>query len=302
MRRGSARLGAVALALGLVGFTATGAHAQDKGPNTGRISFSGGIDVPTDYFFRGIVQEKDSFLDDSYILQPYGDLTFKLWEGKGPLSAVGLTIGLWNSLHGGPTGVEGGAGGLESTDPKIWYESDFYTKLGATFFEDFTASLIYTAYMSPNGRFDTYQELAFGLGYNDSKLLGPFALNPSLLVAFEVNGQADAGRHRGVYLQAGVSPGLTLMEKSRVPLSLSFPLLVGLSLSEYYEFGGDDETFGYFSGGVAASVPLAFMPAAYGAWQARAGVSVLVLGDALEQVNNREDTEIIGNLGLALTY
>ena len=61
------------------------------------------------------------------------------------------------------------------------------------------------------------QELAFSLGYNDSKLLGPFALNPSVLVAFEMKGQADAGRHRGVYLQAGVTPGYTVNAKGTYP-------------------------------------------------------------------------------------
>lgn len=72
------------------------------GPNTGRISLSAGIDVPTDYYFRGIVQETEG-----YILQPYGDVTVKLVERAGPMSNLGFTLGLWNSLHGGPTGVEG---------------------------------------------------------------------------------------------------------------------------------------------------------------------------------------------------
>ena len=293
MRWDSVRMWTVALAL--VGLCASGADAQDKGPNTGRISFSGGMDYTTDYFFRGILQE-----DEDYILQPYGDLTFKLWDGQGPLNAVGLTFGLWNSLHGGPTGVDGAV-----ADPKVWYEADFYTKLSATMFEDLTAGLLYTAYMSPNDAFGTVQELALTLAYNDAGLLGPFALNPSVVLAYELDGQTDLGRHRGVYLQLGVSPGLTLFEKSRAPFSLTFPLLVGLSLSDYYEevgIGGNNDRFGYFSGGVAASVPLAFIPPAYGSWQARAGASVLVLGDNLKQVNNGDDTEVIGTVGLALTY
>jgi hypothetical protein len=293
MRLGNVRVWAAALALALVGLSASGADAQDKGPNTGRISFSGGMDYTTAYFFRGIFQE-----DDDYILQPYGDLTVRLWDDKGPLNAVGLTVGLWNSLHGGPSGVDG-----PNADPKVWYESDFYTKLSATVFEDLTAGLLYTAYMSPNDRFGTVQELALTLAYDDARLWGPFALRPSVVLAFELEGQADAGSHRGVYLQAGVSPGFTLFEKRRAPLSVTFPLLVGLSLSDYYEFGtGNDDTFGYFSGGVALGVPLAFIPAAYGSWQARAGVSVVILGDNLQQVNEGDDTAVIGSVGLALTY
>jgi hypothetical protein len=299
MRRGNMRVWMVALAL--VGLVATAADAQDKGPNTGRISFSGGIDVPTDYFFRGIAQEKDGFVDGNYILQPYGDLTVKLLEGQGAVTNIGLTFGLWNSLHGGPSGVEGSA----SVDPKVWYEADFYTKLSATVLDDFTAALIYTAYMSPNDRFATYEEVALSLGYNDSKLLGPFALNPSVLIAFETDGQADAGRGEGTYLQFGITPGYTFNAKGAYPLSVTLPLVVGLSLSDYYErigVGGDDDTFGYFSVGPAASLPLRFIPTAYGSWQARAGLSVLVLGENLEAANTGDDIEVIGSLGLALTY
>jgi hypothetical protein len=96
-----------------------------------------------------------------------------------------------------------------------------------------------------------------------------------------------------------VAPGLTLLDL----VSLSFPLAVGLSLKDYYEFGtGDDDTFGYFSGGVAASVPLKFIPAKFGTWTAKTGVTVLVLGDNLEKINRSDRTEVIGTFGLAFSY
>jgi hypothetical protein len=269
------------------------APVADAKPNTGRVSLTAGVDWTTDYYFRGILQE-----DKDYIFQPYGEITFKLLEGGPAFGNLGLTIGTWNSLHGGPTGVDG-----NNTDPDLWYESDFYTKLGWTFLEDFTSAVIYTAYMSPNDRFGTVQEVAFSLGYNDSKLLGPFALNPSLLLAFEFKGQADAGNHRGVYLQAGISPGYTFNAGGSYPVTLSVPLLVGLSVSEYYEFGtGDDDTFGFFQGGVTLAVPLAFVPASFGTWTVKGGLSVLQLGDNLKAINNSDRTEVIGTIGLAFTY
>jgi hypothetical protein len=274
---------------------ATDTAAQDdKGPNTGRLSLSGGIDFPTDYYFRGIVQETRD-----YIIQPYGDLTFKLWDGVPAFSNLALTIGTWNSLHGGPTGIEG-----PNTDPKIWYESDFYTKVGWTMFENFSAGIIYTAYMSPNDFFGTVQELAVSLGFDDSKLLGPFSLKPTVLFAFEVKGQADAGAHKGIYMQAGITPSYTFLEKSTYPITLSVPVLVGVSVDEYYEFGsGKDSTFGYFQGGVGLSVPLAFIPASFGSWQIKTGVNVLQLGGNVRDVNKQRDpTEIIGSVGIAFTY
>jgi hypothetical protein len=289
-RRAVSALAAVALVTGV----AAGAAAQEeKGPNTGRLSLSAGMDWTTHYFFRGILQE-----DQDLILQPYAEIGFTLMEGTPAFGDVALAVGLWNSLHGGPTGT-GGA----NSDPRIWYEADFYTKLGWTFLDNFKAGVIYTAYMSPNSAFDTVEELAFSLGFDDSKLLGPFSVQPTVLLAWEVAGQADGGLHRGIYLQVGLTPSYTVAEKSRYPVTLSLPLLVGLSLDDYYEFGtGDDDTFGYFQGGLGASVPLAFVPAAYGSWSLRGAVTVLVLGDNLKTVNNDDGTEVIGTLGVSFTY
>ncbi|HET9269156.1 MAG TPA: hypothetical protein VFO31_13370 [Vicinamibacterales bacterium] len=297
IRRAVAALVVGALAVAAPALAQTPAPAPappaDAKPNTGRVSLSAGADWTTDYYFRGILQE-----DRDWIVQPYGDITFKLMEGTPAFGNLGLTVGLWNSLHGGPTGIDG-----NRTDPDLWYESDFYTKVGWTFLEDFSSAIIYTAYMSPNDSFRTVQELAFSLGYNDSKLLGPFALNPSVLVAFEVKGQADAGRHRGVYLQAGIAPGYTFNAKGTYPVTLTVPLLVGMSLSEYYEFGtGNDDTFGFFQGGVAVAVPLAFIPPSFGSWTIKGSLNVLQLGDNLKAVNNNDRTEIIGTIGLAFAY
>ncbi len=265
-------------------------------PNTGRISISGGIDFPTDYYFRGIVQETEDT-----IMQPYLNLNIKLYEAdEGVLTGLTFTTGIWNSLHWGPTGDKALVG-----DPHNWYEADAIAGLSATFFKDLTFGVTYTAYTSPNGFFNTVQEIALGLSYNDSKLLGPFALNPSILIAFETHGQADAGRNEGVYMQVGLAPGLTLFEKSSYPLTLTFPLTLGLSLSDYYErigVGGGDDTFGYFSMGANLAVPLAFIPPSFGAWQLKASLQGLFLGENLKAANRGDGTEFIGSLGIAFTY
>ena len=128
-------------------------------------------------------------------------------------------------------------------------------------------------------------------------------MNPSVLVAFEFDGQADAGRAKGVYAQIGIAPGYTFFPDSTYPLAVSVPLSVGLSLKDYYEFGtGSDDTFGYFSGGVSVSVPLAFIPPGFGKWLVKGGVTVLYLGDNLTAVNDRDKVQVIGTLGLAFAY
>jgi hypothetical protein len=263
-------------------------------PNTGRMSISAGVDWTSAYFFRGIKQETEDL-----ILQPYGEVSFKLVENAGALTALSLTGGIWNSLQTGPTGSDSPT----ASDPKIWYEFDGYVRLSAVLWEDLTIYALYTAYTSPNNAFGTVQELALGVSYNDAKLLGPFALNPSLLVAFELDGQADAGAQKGVYAQIGLAPGYTFFADSPYPLAVSVPLAVGLSLSDYYEFGtGTDDTFGFFSGGVTVSVPLAFIPPAFGKWLIKGGVTVLYLGDNLKAVNDGDQVQVIGTLGLAFAY
>lgn len=285
---------AVVAATAAVLWTGAAANAQEQGPNTGRISLNAGVDFPTSYYFRGILQENQDF-----IMQPFADITFKLYESKGPLSTLGVTLGTWNSFHGGPTGMEG----KNTVDPKMWYEADFYATLSTTWFEDLTAALTYTAYLSPNDAFGSVQEIALGLTYNDAKWLGPFALNPTVLVAFELVGQADAGDSLGAVIQIGIAPGYTFFKETAYPLALSFPIAVSLSLYDYYEFGtGNNDTFGALSYGVKASIPLKFIPAALGSWQARASLIGYHFGDNLTRVNNGDRNAVVGLFGLSFSY
>ena len=93
-------------------------------------------------------------------------------------------------------------------------------------------------------------------------------------------------------------PGLLLDDTGVV-----VPLAVGLSLKDYYEFGtGSDDTFGYFSGGVTVSVPLAFIPPDFGKWLVKAGVTVLYLGDNLKTIDDGDRVQVIGTVGLAFAY
>ncbi|MFQ5803918.1 MAG: hypothetical protein ACE5JQ_13565 [Candidatus Methylomirabilales bacterium] len=264
------------------------------GENKGRISLSAGVDFPTAYFFRGILQE-----DGGFIAQPYVDATLTLYEGEKGLNSVGATLGIWNSFHAGASGGSG-----PNSDPKIWYEADLYGGFTFGLFDKFETGVTYTAYTSPNGAFSTVQEVSFSFSFDDSDLLGPFALSPSALLAVEVKGQADGGSNKGVYLQLGVEPGLTLIESEKYPVSLSFPLTLGLSLSDYYQdpVTGDDSTFGYFDLGVALSMPLGFIPADYGSWDFYVKGDFLFLGNSLEAINNDEDFQAIATIGVSLAY
>lgn len=264
------------------------------GTNEGRVSLDVGVDFTTDYYFRGIIQETE----DS-IIQPYAEIGLNLYEGEGGLNSISGILGIWNSFHGGPTGADGDA----TTDPKFWYESDLYAGLAVGFAEVFELGFSYILYTSPNGTFTDVGEFDISLSFDDSKLLGPFALSPSATLAFEVDGQADGGTDEGIYLQLGVEPGFSLVENDQVSVGVSVPLTLGLSLSDYYEFGtGSDDTFGYFDAGVAVNVGLGLVPEDFGSLSLTIAGHFLFLGDNLETANNGDSFKAIGTIGVSLSY
>ena len=278
-------LGAAAAVALVSGSLTSGAMAQS---NSGDASFSTGVDFSHAYFFRGIKQERSGI-----IAQPYMDMTFSLFEGTEGLNSVTFTIGQWNSLHTGPSGNDGPAANVAA-----WYGSDFYT--GFAFgIDNWEFGLVYTAYLSPNDTFGTVKEVALSLAVDDSALLGGFSLSPHVLMAIELGGQADGGASEGVYLELGVEPGLSL---SGTPVSVSFPLTLGLSLTDYYEgTPGNDEALGYVDLGLVASAPLP-VPESYGAWEVSGGVHLLSLGDALTSFNGDDELQAVVAFGFSIWY
>jgi hypothetical protein len=251
------------------------------------------MDFTTAYFFRGILQERDGFL-----WQPYGGLGITLYEG-GEDEFVGnlvFNVGSWNSVQSKQTLASG-------SGPANWYESDIITGFSLGLAEVLTANVSYIAYTYPNGAFPTVQELDASLSLNDSEWLGPFALQPSMTWAFEVDNTAF-GPNEGIYLQLGAKPSMVLFEDHEYPLTLALPLTLGLSVSDYYEEGpgGDNDTFGYFDAGLVASVPLAFLPPDYGSWSVSASFDVLALSGTLARANRGDGTFFVGKGGIAMTY
>lgn len=74
---------------------------------------------------------------------------------------------------------------------------------------------------------------------------------------------SDSGTNEGLYLELGAGPSIPL---GNSPVSLSTPLDGRLSLRDYYEGPAGGTTFGYFDGGLIASVPFSIIPPQYGTW------------------------------------
>ena len=276
----------VCLAIGLlVAATASSARAQGSvDPNPGAITLTGGFDFANAYFFRGIPQD-----DTGVIMWPYGDLGFALFSGDGALKSIGGNVGTWNSLHTGSAGSDGPSG-------KLWYESDFYAGASFGFAKGTTVGVTYTAYTSPNGLFGTVKEISFKVSVDDSGALESFAVKPYVVIAHELDGQADGGANEGTYLELGIGPGY-----STARAALTVPIKVGLSLGDYYEGVNGDETFGFLSVAGVATVPLSSAPTRFGSWNIHGGVEFLMLGDRNEAVFG-DSSHVIGSIGIGLSY
>ena len=236
------------------------------------ISADLGVNVVSEYILRGVVQE-----NQGVIAQPFADFYFRLYQGDGFVNKVSLNLGLWSSIHdhNARTGTT-----------QNWFEFDYTVGLAVTFLKDFTATLSYLEYLSPNDSFTTSRNLNLNLAYDDTDLLGAFALHPHVAVLAEVGGPgysgiASAGRKNGWYYEAGIAPSYSPCEG----LTLSLPLNVGLGDDRYY--AGD--TYGYFSAGLTATMPLSFIPQAYGVWTANAGYTYYNLGDEAAKTDTRND-------------
>ena len=280
-------LGAVVGAVALAGVAGTAM----AGPNSGKVSFSFGNDFTTAYFFRGILQERDGF-----ITQPYGEINFNLYsDEEGPLTGITLLGGMWNSVHSERTLSDGDG-------PDNWYEADLYAGMKFTLLGKVDLKGVYIAYTYPNGAFPTVQELDLTVALNDSEWLGAFAMYPSFTWAWEMDNTA-LGDDSGRYLEFNARPAFTIVESDTYPVTLAFPLQVGLSAGNYYEIGLDtDQTFGFFKGGAVLSVPLAFIPSDYWSWSVSGGASIYAFGNNLKQINEDDTPWVVGTWSLNWTY
>jgi hypothetical protein len=280
------------MAAAMTVLTPAPAQAQGDDPNPGAISFTGGLDIPSTYYFRGIRQE----VDPGFTLWPFGDLGIALASGDGAVKSVSVNFGTWNSVH---TGSSGSGEGCISC--RVHYEMDFYSTLGLGFGGGFSLATTYTAYTSPNGLFDTVNELSFK--FSKSHMLAPYGV-----IAFELDdeGQADLGASKGTYLELGVGPTFTLVPDGP---TLTVPVKLGMSLSDYYENPGtgEDSAFGFFDIGGLVTVPLKGIPSRFGSWNIHGGGDVLFFGDTNEAFNIDKDGETSSNafvwlFGIGLSY
>jgi hypothetical protein len=256
--------------------------AQAPAANSGAIKLTAGVDFPSVYYFRGIRQE----IDPKMTTQPFGDVGITLASADKGLKSVAVNFGVWNSLHTGSSGSD-------TPDKSIHYEEDFYSTLTLGFSQA-AASVKYIAYTSPNLSYSTVKEIDF-------QVTGTQKFAPYALIATELgDASADGFSNKGTYMELGAGPNWPLGKKA----TLTIPVLVGLSLKNYYETTDGDTTFGYFDVGGLVTLPLSRVASKFGSWNVHFRADYLRLGDGTVQyggTDGKKDQAVVSG-GFGLSY
>jgi hypothetical protein len=272
----------MALALGL----STPAVAEEEAES--RFSGVFQTDITNAYYFRGILQEREGV-----IIQPWSELYYSLFSSEdGFLRDVTVGAGMWSSFHSERTGASDTMG--------WWYEADYYPLVSMDFAGGFNLLTVYYFYTSPNDAFTTAQELNFKLSWDDSEVLGRFAVQPWVNLAIETVNTAT-GPDEGTGLQLGIAPTLYTAENDS--FTLTAPMEAGVSLEDYYEGSdGENHFWGYANVGLHLGIPLTFMPEDLGSWSLGLAAKYFFFGHQLEGINRGRSTYPVGVASIGVEF
>lgn len=243
-----------------------------------RWSGDAGVNVVNAYYTYGILQE-----DDGFIAQPFADVFYTLFEGKGFISEATIGLSLWSSIHSKETGADPDS----SFGP--WYKEDLVIPIAVTFAERVTLTASYLEYQFPNGALDLERSVSANLAVDDTAWLGPFALHPHILVLYNFEGIVGIAQSHAWYFEAGVAPGFELGKKSRYPITVTLPVILGMGDQRFYP----DDRFGFLSCAANVSVPLPLLADSFGHWTGNAGVLYQTFGDGTAAANLARDSCVV---------
>lgn len=239
-----------------------------------------GLSVVTAYYYHGVIQQ-----NHSASFQPYADINFKAFEGDGFLNKATINLGIWNSLTNPATNKTW-------KSPKSWVESDFTPGVSLTFGKVTITESYQFMFFPNNSTPETSESIVSKLAFDDSDLLGAFALHPSISNQHEVSGKAanPTNSRHGDYWEAAVAPSV-----AAGPVTVTLPVTLGVGSSKYYLKDG----YGYLSAGInlGYSIP---MPKQYGVWTANLGGTYYNLNKST--VGGTAANDVVGNVGLGIAF
>jgi len=246
-----------------------------------KITTTLGVDVSSHFISYGsdVWAARNKFFGDKTTVFAWGEFAVDL-------DPVTITAGLWSDNNDNDDSPLGGP----------VQEIDVYVGT-AVALGKFTVGATYQGWYYLG---DAEYVLDISAGYDDTGLIAPdFALNPSFLahVRTGANGDQEVGATAFVL---GVEPSFEIFKfGANYPLTVAVPVNVGLFTDDFY--GGGDAGFGFASLGGTLSVPLAFIPEAYGAWTAAFNVTGYTTNNEVITPNQTENF-VTGQFSLSATF
>ena len=287
--------------------------AEGAGSGSDRVSGTAGLTFLNERNARGMVLE-DQGLDGQALL----GVNFKLADEIGFVKNLTLITGVWTDIHSnsdgaGPTAATAGAG-TPGTNLGSFYEFDWW--MGVTFeIEKLNVTAYYEEFLNPSDDFvaatagfeSRHIQTVFtydGLGDGLFGLCETVNLNPYARFLFETDGSVGPNSANGIYIELGVAPSFTLIDDPNTPVTMAFPITVGLGADNFYEGG---EEVGFVAVGVKVSMPLPML-ADWGNWSVSTGVNVIDGNDdAVGSFNTTiagqsNDTRVVGFISIGLGF
>lgn len=191
-----------------------------------------------------------------------------LYHGDSFINDVTLMPGIWNDYA--TSGIPAHLG--EGSRKTHWVEYDPILGLSFGFAKNFKLDVTYTEFAMQILDIGTSRHLETKLSYDDSKVLGKYALHPYISYWRELSGKATAAANFGVpkssYIDIGIAPSFASGSmKFEAPIRALLP-----SANFYGETFGKKSSVALWELGVKASGPASFMPEGYGHWNWHVGV------------------------------
>lgn len=256
---------------------------------------------PSDFFLHGYLGETIATKDYHYShginngdLGPYYQtdviLFGNLYKGDGFINLLNLNVFTWYQItsHNQVPG---------SHNLRHWNEFDVNPQIDIGFWKNFDLAVSSLNFLSPNNAFGNVSEVEFQLTYDDTSILGLFALHPSFVYQKELVGNG-AIKSRGSLFEFNVTPGIKLIKGGMFPTKVNFPLTVGLGDDRFY--GGP--TFGYFEATITPIVGLGFIPKRYGDWDWSAALTFASTNDKVAERNRGKNQQLVFTSSIGLTF
>jgi hypothetical protein len=235
---------------------------------------------------RGMLVQNEGLVFQNLILG-----FFNLY-GSDSFSAT-LVGGVWNCFGTSPLTDNNG-------DATSWYEIDPIVGFSFGLGQNVKLDITYTAFNMQIFNIPFSEHLETKLSFNDSALLGKFALNPYVILWTELDNKAvantDANPQESFYFDVGIAPAFTCKDTG---IKIEAPCRMLIAEADFYGTGaGSHSAVGLYELGVKASAPLKFMPDGYGSWSAHLGVKYMdFVDDNLIATQGRSDTwQIYGGI------